>query len=169
MIFPISFFLAFSGNSFFLEFLQNRTFCGASGAIKPSATRLFWEFSTLKVVNLVVCNFYAEALFCALLCPFGLFCALAFPLFCGHLRSFAFLLRVFFANDRIYKGAITSFSLFNWEPGNGGLWKGGVGDNVPVPRVLPYQMPFVGRRVTETMLLLHCPLFAPQYRKDGDW
>ena len=45
------------------------------------------------VSNLVVCNFYAEALFCALLRPFALFCALfadlrllSFALICAHLR-----------------------------------------------------------------------------------
>ena len=36
-------------------------------------TLSFWEFP-----NLVVCNFYAEALFCALLRPFALFCRLMF-------------------------------------------------------------------------------------------
>ena len=43
---------------------------------------------------LVVCNFYAEALFCALLRAFALFCGLAFAfflrslaLFCARLRS----------------------------------------------------------------------------------
>ena len=35
-----------------------------------------WEFPNLVVLNLVICNFYAEALFCALLRPFALFCAL---------------------------------------------------------------------------------------------
>ena len=39
--------------------------------------------------NLVVCNFYAETLFCALLRPLALFCALAVALFCAHLFSFA--------------------------------------------------------------------------------
>ena len=48
-----------------------------------------WEFPNLVVSNLVVCNFYAEALFCALLRPFALFCGLALALFCPHLRSFA--------------------------------------------------------------------------------
>ena len=37
--------------------------------------------------NLVVCEFYAEALFCALLRSFALFCGLAFALSCAHLRS----------------------------------------------------------------------------------
>ena len=36
----------------------------------------FWEFPNLVVSNLVVCIFYAEALFCALLHPLALFCAL---------------------------------------------------------------------------------------------
>ena len=37
----------------------------------------------------VVCNFYAEALFCALLHCFALFCGLAFVLFCALLCAFA--------------------------------------------------------------------------------
>ena len=53
----------------------------------------FREFTNLVVSNLVVCNFYSFALFCTLLRPFALLCALlrsfAFPLFCTHLRSFA--------------------------------------------------------------------------------
>ena len=40
-----------------------------------------WHFPNLVVFNLVVCNFYAEALFCAL--------SRSFALFCEHLRSFA--------------------------------------------------------------------------------
>ena len=35
-----------------------------------------WEFPNLAVLNLAVCNFYAEALFCALLRSFAPFCAL---------------------------------------------------------------------------------------------
>ena len=57
---------------------------------------LSWEFPNLVVLNLVVCNFYADALFCALWRSFAPFCALcahlrsfAFALFCAHLRSFA--------------------------------------------------------------------------------
>ena len=45
--------------------------------------------------NLVVCNFHAEALFCALLRPFvfalfcaAVFCGIGFALFCAHLHSF---------------------------------------------------------------------------------
>ena len=50
----------------------------------------------MVVSNLAVCNFYAEALFCALLRPFVLFCALlrsfadlrlrSFALICAHVR-----------------------------------------------------------------------------------
>ena len=55
----------------------------------------------LVVSNLVVCNFYADALFCALLRPFAPFCALLrpFALFANlHVRCFALictLLRTF--------------------------------------------------------------------------
>ena len=76
-----------------------------------------WEFPDLVVLNLVVCIFFAEALFfalfcCALFAPFGaLFCALwrPFVLFrallrtCALLRSFALFcahLRVS-ASDRV--------------------------------------------------------------------
>ena len=48
---------------------------------------LNWEFPKLVVLNLTVCNFYAEALFCAR--SFALFCGLAFALICALLRSFA--------------------------------------------------------------------------------
>ena len=48
------------------------------------------EFPNLVVSNLVVCNFYVEALFCALLRSFAFFCGLAVALFGSHLRSFAF-------------------------------------------------------------------------------
>ena len=51
----------------------------------------YWEFPNLVVSNLVVCNFYVEALFLAHLHPFALFCGLAFALFCVHLRSFALI------------------------------------------------------------------------------
>ena len=51
----------------------------------------FGQFPNLVVLNLVVCNIYAEPLFCALLRPFALFCGLAFVLFCVHLRSFALI------------------------------------------------------------------------------
>ena len=46
-----------------------------------------WEFPNLVVSNLVVCTFYAETLFCALLHPF----ASSFADFCvcAHLRSVA--------------------------------------------------------------------------------
>ena len=47
---------------------------------------------TLVVVNLVVCNFYACVLFCALLRPFALFADLrlcSFADICALLRSFA--------------------------------------------------------------------------------
>ena len=44
-------------------------------------TKEYCEFPNLVVSNLVVCNFYAEALFCAHLRSFALICA--------HLRSFA--------------------------------------------------------------------------------
>ena len=45
----------------------------------------------LVVSNLVVCNSYAEALFCALLHPFVLFCGLLRTCVCTLLRSFALL------------------------------------------------------------------------------
>ena len=52
--------------------------------------RTKWGVPNLVVSNLdIVCNFYAEALFCALLRSFALFCGLAFAMFCAHLRSFA--------------------------------------------------------------------------------
>ena len=57
-----------------------------------------WQFPNLVVLNLVVCSFYAEALSCTLRRPFAPFCALAFALFCVHLRSFALA-----ANDRIWE------------------------------------------------------------------
>ena len=47
---------------------------------------LRWRLTLSEI--LVVCNSYAEALFCALLRPFVLFCGLVFALFCAHLRSF---------------------------------------------------------------------------------
>ena len=51
------------------------------------------EFPNLVVSNLVVCNFYVEAHFCALLRPFALLCALlrlrSFAFACAHLRSLA--------------------------------------------------------------------------------
>ena len=56
----------------------------------------YWEFLDLVVLNLVVCKFHAEVLFCALLRSFAPFCALlrsfadlrlrSFALFCAHLR-----------------------------------------------------------------------------------
>ena len=49
----------------------------------------FWEFPDLVVSNLVVSNYYADALFCPLFRPFALFGGLAFAVICGHLRSFA--------------------------------------------------------------------------------
>ena len=48
-----------------------------------TAFHFFWEFQNLVVSNQVVCNFFSETLFCALLRPFALFCGLAFALFCG--------------------------------------------------------------------------------------
>ena len=47
-----------------------------------------WEFPNLVVSNLIVCNSYAEALFCALLRSFALFCSLlrSFALFCARPR-----------------------------------------------------------------------------------
>ena len=60
---------------------------------------VIWEFPNLVVLNLVVCNLYAEALsctllrrfapFCALLPSLALFCGLAFALFCALLRPTA--------------------------------------------------------------------------------
>ena len=47
------------------------------------------EFPNLVVSNLIVSNFNVEALFCALLRQFALFCGLAFALFCALLRSLA--------------------------------------------------------------------------------
>ena len=47
-----------------LGYLGKFLFLGFLGVPKPGC------------FNLVVCTFYAEALFCALLCPFALFCAL---------------------------------------------------------------------------------------------
>ena len=53
-----------------------------------------WEFLNPGCFKrLVVCNFYAEALFCALLRPLALFCRLAFALFC-LLCSFCVLPRL---------------------------------------------------------------------------
>ena len=51
--------------------------------LKESPKNIFWEFPDLVVLNLVVCNFYAEALFCALLRIFLQTCV------CSLLRSFA--------------------------------------------------------------------------------
>ena len=49
--------------------------------------RFAWEFPNRAVLNLVVCNFYAKALFWALLRPFGALLRLrSFALFCAHLR-----------------------------------------------------------------------------------
>ena len=45
-----------------------------------------WEFPNLVVLNLVVCNFFAEALFCALFAPLR---ALLQTCVCALLRSFA--------------------------------------------------------------------------------
>ena len=57
------------------------------------STRMTWEFPNLVVLNLVVCNFYAEALFCTLLRPLALFCVhlrlRSFALICALLRAFA--------------------------------------------------------------------------------
>ena len=44
------------------------------------------DFSEKLVVSNLVCNFYAEALFCALLCPSVLFSGLAFAL-CAPLHA----------------------------------------------------------------------------------
>ena len=49
----------------------------------------FWEFPNLVVSNLVVCTFYAEALFCALLRSFASFCTLLRSFADLRLRSFA--------------------------------------------------------------------------------
>ena len=52
-----------------------------------------WEFPNLVVSNLVVCNFCAEALVCAFLRPFALFCALLRTCkVCPLLRSIALFL-----------------------------------------------------------------------------
>ena len=48
-----------------------------------------WEFPNLVVSNLVVCNFYAEALFCALLRSFADLRLRSFALICALLRTFA--------------------------------------------------------------------------------
>ena len=48
-----------------------------------------WESPNVVVSNLVVCNFYTEALFCAPLRPFVLFCGLPFALICALLRAVA--------------------------------------------------------------------------------
>ena len=56
---------------------------GGGGSKTP-----FWEFPNLVVLNLVVRNFYAEALFCAF-CVFSSFLRpFANSLFCAHLRAF---------------------------------------------------------------------------------
>ena len=67
--------------------------------------REFWEFQNLVVSNLVVCNFYAEAPFCALLRSFAPFCALLRALVrtcvCALLRPFALLNLDFCAHLRV--------------------------------------------------------------------
>ena len=45
----------------------------------------WWEFPNLAVLKLVVCSFYVEALFCALLRPFALFCTLLRTCVCALL------------------------------------------------------------------------------------
>ena len=61
------------------------------GTFAETLVDRFWEFPNLVVLNLVVCNFSAEAPFCAHLRAFALFCRLAFALFCAPLRSFALI------------------------------------------------------------------------------
>ena len=63
----------------------------------PSLPAITWEFPNLVVSNLAVCNFYAEALFCALLqtrvCallrPFALSCTLLQTCVCALLCAIA--------------------------------------------------------------------------------
>ena len=69
--------------------------------LKPYHFNCTWEVPNLLVLNLVVCNFYTNVLFGALMRPFALFCALlrtcvcallrVFALFCAYLRSFAII------------------------------------------------------------------------------
>ena len=66
-----------------------------------------WQFLNLVVLNLVVCNFYAEALFGTLLRPLRSFADLhlrSFALFCSHLRVYA--------SDRVQSDRI---SILIWE------------------------------------------------------
>ena len=69
--------------------------------------------------NLIVCNFYTEALFCALLRPFALSCALLRTCVCALLRSFA-LFCVFLRPNAFRTTALgncrfwPTFDLFLW-------------------------------------------------------
>ena len=49
----------------------------------------YWEFPNLCVSNLVVCDFYVEALFCALLRSFANLRLRSFALFSFFLHAFA--------------------------------------------------------------------------------
>ena len=80
----------------------------------PESTREirnFWEFPNLVVSNLVVCNFCAEALFCALLRSFADLRLRAFALFCVFLRTTAFRTTAF-GNCRNFSRIIVSESFF---------------------------------------------------------
>ena len=72
----------------------NRKFWGLSKLAIVVHQQFWYPFGCFRVSNLVVCKFYAEALFCALLRPFHLhsFTDLrlrSFALVCALLRAFA--------------------------------------------------------------------------------
>ena len=60
-----------------------------------------WEFPNLVVSNLVVCSFYAEALFCTLLLPFALLRLRSFVFICRFLRTTVFRTTAF-GNSRCF-------------------------------------------------------------------
>ena len=88
--------------------------CSVTSVLLEDDKRLYYP--NLVVSNPVVFNFYAEALFCALLRPFELFCALAFPLFCAHLRTFAcFYVRPRLERPRFILGSAENVQQLTWK------------------------------------------------------
>ena len=94
----------------------------------------------MVVSNLIVRNFYAEALFCALLrafapfcalSKFALFCGLAFAHFCAHLALFCVFFCVFCVQRLERPRLGTSESCFaKWlQFSDGHVWK----ERLPLP------------------------------------
>ena len=90
------------------EKLTRHLLCWGGAILGNDQKQLRWEFPNLVVLNLVVCNFYAEALFAP---------------FCAHLRSFADLrlrsLRISLQESGAKNRALTFCSQTFWAiPGH---------------------------------------------------